>query len=193
MGLSIRTTPTKIAIETKLGGLNWQTKQARLELRQKHAKVNIRTEQPMVQIDQYQCFAESGLKNNSDFMKEQAQKGHQSIIGYTGKVSQNGDSMAKIGHKANIMINIAKNQALTKHQFGIGMMPRSRPRVSVRGGTVEIQAEQRNNMGEINGVRSIYSSGNISFDYTPTKVDIRIESLSSIDISYTGNNLDRYI
>ena len=193
MGLSISTTPAKLAIETIPGGLDWHTRDAQLNLRQKQAKVNIKTEQPVVLIDQYQCFAESGMKNNIDFMTEQAQKGHQSIIAYTGKVARDGDAMAKIGHKANIMINIAKNGAVTKHEFGIGSMPRSRPKIQVAGGTIDIEAEFRNHIGEINGVTASYKAGDINFNYTATKVDVRIASYGSIDIKYTGNNVDGFV
>lgn len=193
MGISISTTPTRIAVETTPGGLEYHTRAPKLELRQKQPQINIKTEPLLVMIDQYQCFAESGLKNNADFMSEQAQKGHQSIMAYTGKVARNGDAMAKIGHKANIMINIAKNEAVTKHEFGLGSMPKSRPKTHVTGGTVDIKAEFRNNPGEINGVTGNYSPGKINFNYTATKVDIRVESYGSVDIRYTGNGVDEYI
>lgn len=193
MGLSISTTPAEIAIETIPGGLNWKTRNANLEVKQKPPLVNIKTEPPVVLIDQYQCFAESGLKNNYDFMKEQAQKGIQSIITYTGKVAQNGDAMAKIGHKANIMINIAKNSAVTKHEFGLGSMPKSRPKIHVTGGTLDMKAEVRDNIGEINGVSCSYTAGDINFNYTAVKVDVRVVSYGSIDIKYTGNNVDGYV
>jgi len=193
MGLSISTTPAKIAIETIPGGLNWHTRDAKLEQRQKQAKVNIKTEQPMILIDQYQCFAEEGLKNNIDLAREQAQKGYQNVMRYIGKVARDGDAMAKIGHKANIMINIAKNGAVTKHEFGIGSMPKSRTKISVTGGTVDIKAEFRNNIGEINGVTGKYTPAEMNFNYTPTKVNVRMVSYGSIDIRYTGNNVDGYV
>jgi hypothetical protein len=193
MGLSINTTPAQIAIETTPGGLDWHIRDAKLELRQKQAKVNIKTEQPMVLIDQYQCFAEEGLKNNFDFIKQQAQKGYQNLVKYIGREARNGDAMAKIGHHANIMINIAKNESVTRHEFGIGMIPKSRPTIQVSGGTVDIEAEFRNHIGEINGVTGNYTAGDMNFNYTATKVDIRMASYGSIDIRYTGNNVDGYI
>ncbi|MHB8064212.1 MAG: DUF6470 family protein [Ruminiclostridium sp.] len=193
MGLSINTTPAKIAIETIPGGLDWHIRDAKLEQRQKQGEINIETEQPLILIDQYQCFAESGLKNNIDLAREQAQKGYQKLLSYIGKEARDGDAMAKIGHKANIMINIAKNSAVTKHEFGIGLMPRSRPKIQVTGGTVDIEAEFRNHIGEINGVTSSYKAGDMNFNYTATKVDVRMVSYGSIDIRYTGNNLDGYV
>lgn len=193
MGLSIRTTPAKLAIETIPGGLEWKTRNATLEVKQKPPLINIETENPIVLIDQYQCFAESGLKNNLDLAREQAQKGYQKVMRYIAKEAQDGDAMAKIGHKANIMINIAKNGAVTKHEFGIGSMPRSRPTIEVAGGTLDLEAEFRNHIGEINGVTCKYTGGDMNFRYTPTNVDIRMASYGSIDVRYTGNNVDGYI
>ncbi|QNU67108.1 hypothetical protein EHE19_000690 [Ruminiclostridium herbifermentans] len=193
MGLSIRTTPAEIEIKTIPARFDAHTTYAKLELKQKPPLIHIKTEQAMVLIDQYPCFAEEGLKNNADFMKEQAQKGHKSIISYTGKVARNGDEMAKIGHKANIMINIAKNEAITKHEFGLGYVPKSRPRISSTGGTLELKAEFINNVGEINGVSGRYIPGKIRHDYSPPKVDIRVVSYGSIDIKYSPNDVDTYI
>lgn len=193
MGLSISTTPARLSINTIPGGLEYHTMDAKLELKQKQPKVNIKTEQPMVLIDQSQCFAESGLKNNTDFMKGQAQQGYQKLMKFIAKKAKDGDAMAKIGNKANIMINIAKNGAFTKHEFGLGSMPQSRPRINVTGGTVDIKAEFLNNVGERNGVTGKYTAGDINFDYTATVVDVKVASYGSIDIRYTGNSVDGYI
>lgn len=193
MLLSINTTPAKIAIEHTPGSLTARSRDARLELRQKQPNINIDTEQPLVMIDQYQCFAEAGLKNNIDFITEQAQKGKRSVAQYTGKVSRDGDAMAKIGHKANIMIGIIKRDSVTRHEFGLGSIPKSRPKINVAGGTVELKADFINNIGEINGVTGKYIAGDINFKYTPAVVDIRMVSYGAVDIKYLGNNLDGYI
>ncbi|PYG89114.1 hypothetical protein LY28_00937 [Ruminiclostridium sufflavum DSM 19573] len=193
MGLSIRTTPAEISIQSTPASLNAHTVYAKLELEQKPPLINIKTEQARILIDQYPCFAEEGLKNNVDFIKEQAQKGLQKAISYTGKIARNGDEMAKIGYHANIMINIAKNEAITKHEFGLGYIPKSRPRISSTGGTLDLKAEFRNNLGEINGVTGNYTPGKISYNYTPARVDISVVSYGSIDIRYTGNDVDAYI
>jgi len=193
MGLSISTTPAEIAIETIPGSFTWHNKFAQLDINQKLPLINIRTEQPVVMIDQYQCFAEAGLKNNIDFAREQAQKGYQNLVKYIGREARNGDAMAKIGYHANIMIDIIKRESVTKHEFGLGSIPRSRPTVTVAGGTVRLDAEPRDGIGETNGITSRYTPGALNFNYTATKVDIRMVSYGSVNIKYTGNNVDGYI
>ncbi len=193
MGLSIRTTPAQLEINTYPAGLKYNIKEAELSIRQKQPLIEIKTEMPVVLIDQYQCFAEAGLKNNADIMKEQAQKGYNCVLKFIAKKAQDGDAMKRIGHKANIMIDIAKRSAIKKYDFNVGFIPKSRPEFDLKGGTVDLEAEFRNNLGEINGVTCGYKPGDVQFNYIPGKVDIRMKSYGSINITYTGENVDQYI
>ncbi len=193
MGLEIRTTPARIELERIPGRFNINTRNARLELTQKHAKVNIATEQPRVLINQYPCFAEEGLKNNTDLSLEWAQRGYQAAMEFIAKKAQDGDAMTKIGNKANIMIDIARRNMQTVHEFGFGTMPVSRPEFDVVGGTVELEAEFRNNTGEINGVTGNFIPNEINFEFTPAVIRSRMASYGSIDIRYTGNKVDAYV
>ena len=193
MGISISTTPAKLSIETVPGKLEIDTRKAQLELKQEKAKVNIKTEQPRILIDQYECFAEEGLKNNIDLAREHAQKGYQSAMEYIAKKAQDGDAMAKIGHKANIMIDNAARDSITTHEFGMVTMPMARPSIDSAGGTVDIQVEPLNEIGKINGVTGRFIPGDITFNYTPSRININVQSYGSINISYSGNNVDSYI
>lgn len=193
MGLEIRTTPAKLEIERVPGQLNIRTRNARLEQTQKQAKVNISTEQPRVLINQYPCWAEEGLKNNTDLSREWAQRGYQAAMEFISKKAQQGDEMAKVGHKANIMIDIARKNTITEHEFGMGTMPISRPEFDVIGGTVKIEAEYRNNVGEINGVIGNFVPGSVEFDFTPTQIKTRVTSYGSIQVRYSGNSVDKYL
>jgi hypothetical protein len=193
MGLSIRTTPAQIDIDIIHAKLEWKTKNAELRLHQKPPEIDIKTEQPLLKIDQYQCFAECGLKNNYDFIKGQAQNGYQNLLQYIAKVAQNGDAMAQVGNQASIMLNIIRSDYMNTHEFGLGMMPKSSPKVQLTGGTIEIKAAPRNGIGEINGVTGEYTDGDVNFKYTPGDVKIRMLSYGSVDIKYTGSNVDSYV
>lgn len=192
MGLNIQQTYAKIGIDRIPGKLEIQTETARLELHQKHAKVNIETELPRVLIDQYQCFAEEGLKNNYDLIKELSDRAYQQVLEYIGKTAENGDTMTKIGHKANIMIENLRNDSRTIHEFGMVTMPASRPKIEVSGGTLNIEPE-RNWEGVHNGVEGNYIPGSVTYNYTPAEVRTRLLQYPSVKISYTGNKVDRYI
>lgn len=193
MGLSIQTTPAKISIETIDCRIERKSEMARLELKQKPPVVNIKTELPKVLIDQYECFAEEGLKNNYDLLKEQADLAYQHVMEYIGRVAEDGDAMAKIGNKANIMIDIAQRNSVTTHEFGMATMPMSMPKIDAVGGTVEFDPEPINDIGMRNGVIGTYIPAQTEFNYTPGKVNTNVVSYGSIEIKYTGNNVDSYI
>ena len=193
MGLSIQTTPARISIESVDCRIERKSVSARLELKQKPPVVNIETELPKVLIDQYECFAEEGLKNNFDLLKEQSNNAYQHVMEYIARVSQDGDAMAKIGNKANIMIDIAQRNSVTTHEFGMVTIPMSRPKIDATGGTVEFDPEPINDIGMRNGVIGTYIPPQTEFNYIPGKVDTRVVSYGSIEIKYTGNNVDSYI
>ncbi len=193
MGLTINTTPARYEINVTPAKLEWKTRNAELNVRQKPPLVKIDTELPILMIDQSQCFAEAGLKNNIDQAREHAQRGYENAMKYIAKEARDGDAMAKIGHKANIMLDIIRRDSITTHEFGLGSMPKSRPTVELRGGTLKLEAENNNKPGEINGVSGTYTAGDIDFRYTPWEVGIRMLSYGSVDIRYTGNNVDTYI
>lgn len=193
MGLSIYTTPAKLEYESRLAKLELTTQNARLELSQKPPVINIDSERPVVIINQYPCFAEEGLKNNFDLIKENSDLAHSKVMEYISKKAQDGDAMAKICHKASIMLDIIKRDSITMHEFDIGTIPMSRPEIDVQGGNLRFDAEFRNNIGEINGVTGTYTPGELDFDYIPWNLNIRVQSYGSIDIKYTGNSVDTYI
>ncbi len=193
MGLAINTTPARYEIKVTPARLEWKTRNADLRITQKPPLIKIDTEQPLLKIDQYQCFAEEGLKNNIDQARDSAKKGYANLMKYIAKEARDGDAMAQIGHKANIMLNIIRQDSRNMHEFGLGSMPTSRPKVELIRGSLKLEAEERNNPGEINGVSGNYTAGDINFRYIPWNVDMRMLSYGSIDVKYTGNKVNTYI
>lgn len=193
MGISISTTPAKFDIEHIPYKFSMQNTNAKLQIRQKPPLINIDTEPIQILIDQYPCFAEEGHKNNMDFAVDNKQRGYESVMKYIGKVAEDGDSMAKIGHNASIMIDIARRDSVTTHEFGMGTVPMSRPRIDIKGGNVKLDPAFRNNIGEINGVTAEYIPGGVTYDFTPGKINLRMLSYGSVNISYSGNNIDTYL
>lgn len=182
MGLSIHTTNIELGIERTPSSLKIETQNARLEQHQKHAKVNIRTEKPRVLIDQYECFAEAGLKNNYDFIKEAAQLGYRQVMDFIGKTAQDGYTLAAIEKGGNPIAAIAARDAFPQKEFGLAFIPQSRPRIDVIG-SVDIQWD-RNWEGANTGVDGTYTPGNVSFNFQPAKLDIYVKQYPSVDIRY---------
>lgn len=191
MGLEIRRTDAVFAVETTPARLEMQSERARLEFRQKHAKVNIHTELPKIRIDQYQCFAEAGLKNNYDLLQEIVQRAKQYALEYVGKVAADGDMLAAIEKGGNPIAAIAERDAYPEHEFGLDTIPKSRPKISVTG-DLRIEPE-RNWEGANNGVEGRFIPGSLNVNYYPGKVNIYMKQYPSVDIRYAGNTIDTSI
>ena len=191
MALSISTTDIQLGYERTPSSLNIETSGAKLELHQKHAKVNIETELPRVLIDQYECFASAGLKNNYDLLKEAAQRGLKNAFEVTGKRAEDGKLLAAIEKGGNPIAYIAKRDAFPEREFGLDFIPKARPKIDVTG-DIRIEPE-RNWEGANNGVEGNYIPGNVRIDFTPAKINIRVLRYPSVNIEYSESNFDTSI
>jgi hypothetical protein len=188
MALSISTTNIKLEYERTSSSLNMESNEARLELHQKHAKVNIETELPKVLIDQYECFASAGLKNNYDLISEIAQRAKQNAIDFIGKTAEDGRLLAAIEKGGNPIAQIAKRDAYPEHEFILDFIPKARPKIEVTG-DIKMDPE-RNSEGVNNGVEINYVPGSLNIDFTPAKINFNVLQYPSISIKYLGNNID---
>ena len=192
VGLTINQTNARIGIDRKPGRLEIESRNAVLMLHQKHAKVNIHTEFPIVQIDQYKCFASAGLKGCVDLSREWAQMGRQKVLEYTKKTVNDGNRLAAIEKGRNPIADIAERDAYPVHEFGIDCIPKERPEISVMGGEVDINPE-RNSEGVNNGVKGKYTRGSVNEKYTPGNVKVYLLQKASMSFKCSGNNVDTFI
>lgn len=185
MGLSIRTTDIQLGIDRTPSSLNMDTRNASLELHQKHAKVNVTTEKPKVIIDQYQCFAEAGLKSSADLIREAAQRGYRQVMKFIGQTARDGYTLAAIENGGNPIAAIAARDASPQKEFGLAFIPKSRPKIEVTG-SIDIQWD-RNGEGVKNGVEGNYIPGYAKLDFEPARVDIYVKQYPSVDIEYESS------
>lgn len=186
--LKITSTPALIGINTINAKVNISQPKADVSMHTDHAKVEIHSENPKVLIDQYQCFAEAGLKNFLDLTKESAQIGKQAVLqGIQRRVSE-GNQMADIHKDYNPIAQIADYNAfeLYNKEFNFGFIPKSRPKIDVIEGKVNIQAHEGKVSLDVKVNRPIV-------DYTRGKVEIYLRQKNSIDIQYIGSNMDKKI
>lgn len=186
--LQIRSTPALIGIQSTLGRQSIQQPKADVNMNIEHPKVEITSDLPRVQIDQYQCFAEAGLKNFLDLTKEAAQLGKQAAMLGIDRRTRQGKELANIQNKSNPIPKQAEENAfeLFNKEFGFGIVPKSRPRIDVIEGRANIQVRE----GKVNMDVQINKP---IIDYTRGKVDIYLRQKNSIDIQYVGSNYDKQI
>ena len=194
MAITISQTPALIGIDRTPGKMDMHTELPKLELHQKQAKVNIQTELPKVQIDQYECFADEGLKNNLDLAKDCTQRAYAQAMNYIAKTSEDGDRLSKIELKGTPLADIAKRDAFPEKEFGYDYIPKSAPRITAIDGSVKIDPEP-NGQGPTNGVEGTYIPGSISYNYTPTQIKFYMKQYNTISFKYEsdaheGSNID---
>lgn len=191
MGLTMTRTDARLGMETTPGKYNMESRRASLELHQKQAKVNIKTELPKVLIDQYECFAEAGLKNSADLSKEQSELAYQQVMEFIEKTAEDGDQLAKIELGGTPIADIAERDAFPEKEFGLAFIPSTGPKFDVTG-SLDIEAV-RNWEGVNNGVEINYQPAQLDTNYTPSVLRIYMQSYPSLNISYQGRNVDTYV
>jgi hypothetical protein len=180
--LRISQTYAQIGIQTKTTQLNMYSTLPKLSIHQEHVQVEIESELPRVHVDQYQCFAEAGLKNNMDMLKEAAQLAFQQRMKYTAKVVSDGDMLAAIENGGTPIADIAERDAYLEKEFNFDTIPKSRPRIEVTGNL---------KIGFRPG-RVVFSTdlGSIENKIIPGQVNIYMKQWSSVTIEYIGENVD---
>ncbi|MBS4535784.1 hypothetical protein GOQ29_09175 [Clostridium sp. D2Q-14] len=182
MPLQINTQQGQIGINTHNANIDINTQKGQLNLKQNPAKMNIDGEPVQVIIDQYQCFAEAGLKNNTDLSAEMVAIAKRAVLEGIQRRCEEGDRCAMIGNNMPDAIpEIAENSMMEEKEFGAVTMPKSRPKIDVKGG-IKIY-------WELGGVEAEYVPYKINVDYTPGKVDIYMEKWPEISINYIDEKI----
>lgn len=191
MGLSISTTSIQLGMETTPARLAIESQRASLSLHSRQEKANIHTEQPKVTIDQYECFATAGLKNNSDLTNDAAQKGYQQVMDFIGKTASDGATLAAIENGGNPIKSIAVRDAWPEHVFGLDFIPKAGPKIDFTG-SIDIEWEG-NTEGANNGVEGNVDPGYINMQFEPARINTFVKQYPSINIQYEGNTIDSKI
>ncbi|MDK2800251.1 MAG: hypothetical protein PWQ70_1870 [Clostridiales bacterium] len=183
--LRISQTYAQIGIQTQNDRLQLHTTQPKLNIHQEHVQVELESELPRVRIDQYQCFAEAGLKNNIDLLKEAAQLAQQQSMQYTAEIASDGDRLAAIENNGDAIVEIAERDAYPEKEFNIDTIPKSRPKIEVIG-NLEISFKP-------GGVQYNAVPGKVENNTNPGQVNIYMRQWPSIIFQYIGKNVDTRI
>lgn len=187
MKLKIRTTP---AI------LNFQTNNAQqttpaipkesLKLEIIEPELKMETKKPKVNIDQDQCFNESGLKNNKAFLEEIVSLSKSAVMEGIAHKAEQGEQMMAIESGVDAIAENASYNAWERfyNEFGMVTMPRSRPVITVEEGDVEYQFN-RGDVKVLNGPYRIDQG-----TYQAGKVEYYMKQNNSIEITPVGDEVD---
>ncbi|WP_129597504.1 DUF6470 family protein [Anaerophilus nitritogenes] len=179
MPFRIETQPALIGIQTTNAKLDIEQPKADMNMNIEHPKIEMHTEHVKVQIDQYPCFAEAGLKNYRDLTKDNIEFAKQKMSETIDRIARQGNEMMNIHENENALADQAIENAylIFQKEWNIGFIPTSRPSIDFKGGTVDIQVKE----GKVNMDVKVNKP---IVDYTPGKVDIYLRQKNSIHIEY---------
>lgn len=185
-----------IQITTQRAILDWKTQNAKvgisgngtsniLKISTTKPEVNLKTEKPQIQIDQSQCFAEAGLMSISDLIADNAAYGQQKVGEGIARIVDQGNELAAIETGYDPIPDQAYSNAydMFDHEFVYTTIPQSRPKIDFIRGSVDVQVQE----GKVNNETQLKK---LDVNYTPGKVEYFMKQYQSINIAFTGNNLD---
>lgn len=175
--IGIKTTPAKLSISQP---------KADFEMNIREPELEIHTEQIQVQIDQQQCFNESGLKDFATLTRDHAMEAKQAVLEGIARRTSEGNRMAAIENGGNAISQIAFNNSFTEHVFDIGTMPKSRPEIDFVGGNVDITLHE----GDV----ELRSKPNMPIiDVQVGDVEVFLRQNPDIKFEYVRNKIDELV
>ena len=182
--IQIQTTSAAIGIDTQNAAMKVVKRaQTKVALQQEPPSMKIERKWPELSIDQQQCFNESGLKSPlliaRDFYRDSVQKGLRNIE----RTVNDSKKFLRIEEGGNPIKEMAAELNTTDYK-GLTMvaMPKSRPRVRVDPGSIDIKWVTRE-------VQTEWQRQNAEVEYVPYKVKVFLRTKPSVEISVIDDAL----
>lgn len=177
MSLQIQQTRGQIGIQTSPGQVQIESPKQTLEMSVSQAHVKVEATLPKITIDQSQCFSESGLKGIVDFMSEAVSFAKSQMLQSMGRIAEQGNQLTDIHLSTTAIQDQGVYNAYDQfiYDYNMETMPKSRPTINVREGTLDISVQE----GEIRNNTKVQRA-NIS--YRPGSVQISMLQYPSINI-----------
>ncbi len=189
LGLHIEQTYGRIGLRRTDSVLDISSRSTGTEIRQHFARVKIASERPQIQIDQYEAFADAGLKNSLDLARTEAYHAYSQVMKYIGKVAQDGDRLAAIEEGGEPACEIALRDAYPEKHFELDFIPKSRPEITVKGGSLKIE-DDSNPAGTYNGVSIAPGKKQLDISYRPAEISVYMERYAAVRFEYRNNDVD---
>jgi hypothetical protein len=179
MGLEINTVRAQIGIDIQKPVQTLEQPKGEQQIEQIKAEMVLDWELPRVIIDQYQCFAEAGLKGNQDLFRDYGELGKTVVLEYTGRIALEGDQFGRIedGRSAReVLAAISEENAWTELESNVDCIPKSRPEIDFSG--------HLNIDWKLGGARIAYRPNKPIHNYQPGKAVVYMKQWPSISIRY---------
>lgn len=173
--INISTQPTRLEYINRNAQLNLQSTRPVMQIETTPATVEISQPRGELTIDMTQYRYSIGLKNNTDFTRDNAEIGKQAVLGTIAKTVEEGDRLAKIENKSNAIAEIAANSTVSEIP-DITLAPIAAPEIHYQANQVQFNPIA----GKIN---LTVQPGSVQGDYQPGSIEIRVLQYPSIEMS----------
>ena len=126
--LNINQQYAQIGLNIKEPQIKLHSTLPRVEHQTTPAVLEIESPQPVLHIDQTQCFAESGLKNNAALREDLLSLAKSNILKDIAAIAGDGDQLARI--KGPSIAEVIAGRKKPDLAFTMVAMPQSRPQIS---------------------------------------------------------------
>lgn len=183
----------RIVMQSKMALLGMQTTNAQanlhnaqpvVEMETTPGELNMKVDLPKVEIDQRQCFSESGLKGVLELSSDNVKEAVQLMYASVGRIAEQGNQLTNF-HEGNAIAEQAYYNAYDQfdNEFNMVTMPMSRPQITVKEGKVNLSPTQAR-------LKFTPKLTKPELDYKPGKVDIYLRQKNELRISVEGQNID---
>lgn len=183
--LNISSQNAKIQLNIENPQINLRTTLPQIELFTQAAIVEINQVKGELEIDQSPCRASLGLKNWTEFARDDAERGKQAALEAVGRISEEGDRLAGIEKEKDAIVNIAAEK-ITPEDMDVEIGWIDNPIINYKmnspyynfvSGKVDLQVQ----------------TGSVENNFQWGKVNISIAQYQSIKFWTTENKYDMYI
>ena len=173
--INISTQPIRLDYHSQNAQLNLHSTRPQLQMEQPSATLEIRQPRGELTIDTTPCRYSIGLKNNTDFARDNATLGRQTAMNTIARIAQEGNQLAGIENKSDALADIAAGSNIPEIPE-IAWVHIDSPNIHYQANPVQLNVS----VGKVN---LTVQPGTVRGDYQPGSVDIRVTRYPSIEMS----------
>ncbi|MDQ7096261.1 DUF6470 family protein [Desulfosporosinus sp. PR] len=174
--LNISTQPTLLEYNIRNAQLNLHTVKPFLQMENTPATLEMRQPHGELTIDSEPCRYSIGIKNNSEFARDNAEYGRETVQKTIARIMEEGDKLAAIQNKSNAFADIAAAHSAHTELPRVTLAYIALPNITYQAQPVQFNPID----GKIN---YNLEPGQVQGDYQPGSVDIRVTQYPSVEIS----------
>lgn len=173
-----------IGLKTNNAQMKQHYVQPVIEMETTTGELNMKVDLPKIEIDQQQCFSESGLKGILELSSDNVKAAVQQMYASVGRIADQGNQLSNF-HEGNAIADQAYYNAYDQfdNEFNMVTMPMSRPKITVIEGRVNMDPTRTQ-------IKFNPKLSKPELEYTPGRVDIYLRQKNELLIRVEGQNVD---